>query len=174
MLPYVKQFTVEEARLLGRLVPIVLLVAMVSIAAAACGGDSDPEPTAAPQSPAPTSPPAPAPAPTVSAPLPTVPPQTSASTEGTVVEVLNQDLGGSGVYEFLPADFTFAAGETVTFNIVAETEFHTFTVFDLEIDVEIDAGQTELFTFTFDNPGNYELVCTVHELQGMVGTITVQ
>jgi plastocyanin len=75
---------------------------------------------------------------------------------------------------FSPSEFTFSAGEEVTFVLTSESEFHTFTVDDLGIDVEIDGGETEQLTFTFDQPGEYTLICIPHELQGMTGTITVQ
>ena len=83
-------------------------------------------------------------------------------------------MGGSGEYRFDPAEFTFTEGQEVTFAIVAETEFHTFTVDELEIDVEIEAGETEMFTYTFDKPGTYELICIPHQAQGMVGEIVVE
>ena len=99
--------------------------------------------------------------------------QSVAIPEGAV-EVLNKDLGGSGEYEFSPKDHTFSVGDQITFAISAETEFHTFTVDELEIDVEIDAGETEIFTFTFDKAGTYKLICIPHESLGMVGEIIVQ
>ncbi len=115
---------------------------------------------------------APAPPPTTAPAPPTAAPAAPSLPEG-VVEVINRDLGGSGEYRFDPAEFTFSVGQEVTFAIVAETEFHTFTVDDLDIDVEIDAGETEMFTYTFDKAGTYELICIPHQAQGMTGAITV-
>ena len=91
-----------------------------------------------------------------------------------VVDVNNQDPNGSGSYKFSPDEIVLSAGETIQFNITAETEFHTFTVDDLEIDVSVDAGQTEKLVFTFEKAGTYRLYCIPHEAQGMVATITVQ
>ena len=72
-----------------------------------------------------------------------------------------------------PSEMTFSVGETVTFTMTSETEFHTFEVDDLDIYWEVDAGDTQTRTFTFDSPGTYELICTPHNAQGMIGTITV-
>ncbi len=85
-----------------------------------------------------------------------------------------QDLGGSGDYMFNPADLIFSVGETVTFELTSETEFHTFTVDDLEIDVEVNGGETQTLTFTFEEAGEFALICIPHEFHGMTGTITVQ
>ena len=90
------------------------------------------------------------------------------------VEVVNKDIGGSGVYEFDPSELTFCAGDDVEFTLIAETEFHTFTVDELEIDESLDAGEESTFSYTFDTSGTYDLVCLVHEGLGMTGTIEVQ
>ena len=75
---------------------------------------------------------------------------------------------------FGPSDFTFDVGETVTFALCAESEFHTFTVDDLGIDVSVDVGSLESLSFTFDQLGTFQLICIPHEALGMTGTITVQ
>lgn len=85
-----------------------------------------------------------------------------------------QDPGGSGAYAFDAADFTFSVGETVTFDLTSEEEFHTFTVTDLSINVAVNAGATQTLEFTFEQAGTYELICIPHQALGMVGTITVQ
>ena len=92
---------------------------------------------------------------------------------------MNHDLGGpKGAYVFEPKDLTFKLGATVCFTIVAETELHSFTVDELEIDEDIDAsvnpGATVTLTHTFDKAGTFRLVCIYHEGNGMVGTVTVQ
>ena len=58
---------------------------------------------------------------------------------GKPLSVKLQDVGGSGEYLYSPNEFAFSVGEKVTFTFTAETEFHTFTVDDLEIDVSVDA-----------------------------------
>ena len=72
------------------------------------------------------------------------------------------------------ADLTFDAGETVDFTFVGESQFHTFTVEELGIDVDVGGGETVSFDFNFDEPGTYELICAPHQALGMVGTITVR
>ena len=131
-----------------RLAALILLATLTSVALVACGSDPEPAPTAAPTA------------------TPSQPPG------GTVVSL--QDPGGSGSYIFSPSEFTFSVGETVTFTLTSENEFHTFTVDDLGIDQDVNAGETVTLTFTFDTPGTFQLICLPHEVLGMVGTITVQ
>ena len=85
-----------------------------------------------------------------------------------------QDPAGSGRHAFDPAELKFSVGDTVTFELSAETELHTFTVDELEIDEAADDGETVSFTFTFDEAGEYGLICIPHESEGMVGKITVE
>ena len=86
-------------------------------------------------------------------------------------DLRNEDVGGSGAYAFNPADLTFKVGDTITFTLIAETEFHTFTVEDLGIDEALDTGSTERFVYTFDRAGTFKLTCLAHP--DMTGTITV-
>ena len=96
-------------------------------------------------------------------------------TEGTPVAVSLEDAGGSGAYVFDPdEELTFTVGQTVTFTLTAETEFHTFTVDELGIDQCVDAEGTVKLTFTFDKPGAYKLICIPHQSEGMVGEILIQ
>ena len=85
-----------------------------------------------------------------------------------------EDPGGSGRHAFDPAEFRFSVGETVTFELSAETELHTFTVDELAIDESLEGGETVFFEFTFDEAGEYSLICVPHEAEGMVGTIIVE
>ncbi|MXY47518.1 MAG: hypothetical protein F4Y44_11210 [Chloroflexi bacterium] len=146
----------------------VCVVLMLGVIACGQPVPEPPPPTTAPR----MSPPPPPPAPTVAV----ASGQNGtgqAGGGGTPVDVGLLDIGGSGEYAYSPADMTFSVGETVTFTMTAETEFHTFEVDDLDIYVEVDAGDTVDFTFTFDEAGTYELICTPHSAQGMVGTITI-
>ena len=96
---------------------------------------------------------------------------------GTPVPVVNRDPAGSGEYAFDPSEFVFTTGDTVTFQLTAETELHNFSAEGLEIDIDINGagspGAKETLVFTFNNPGTYRVFCLYHEAQGMVGTITV-
>ena len=97
-----------------------------------------------------------------------------AEAEKGVVRVINQDMGGSGSYTFVPNEFIFEKGQSVIFELVAETEYHTFTVDDLKIDEDINAGETKRFKFDFNKTGTFELYCIVHKANGMVGEIIVK
>ena len=90
------------------------------------------------------------------------------------VAIINRDQSGSGEYRFDPSELTFKVGQEVTFALVAQTELHTFTVDELGINVFIDPGTTELFTFEFAKAGTYNLICTPHESLGMTGQIVVE
>ena len=157
-------------RALPRLLPAVLVLVVLSAAiAAACGGGGeDPTPDSGRRSPSP--PPA--------APQATPTPPADSGSNGPVVgggkpiTVVNEDVGGSGAYAFNPSSLSFSVGEAVTFTLTAETEFHTFTVEDLDIDQSLEAGETQKFNFTFDKAGTFSLICLAHPQ--MTGTITVQ
>ena len=146
----------------GLKLSVVLLLAVGAVAAACGGGEGGDEGGS----------PTKAPAPTVAATAPAAG-QPAPSSGGRVVRVENQDKGGSGVYQFVPSELDFKVGDTVTFEITAETEFHTFTVDDLGIDVSLEAGETVRHTYTFDKTGTFKLLCIPHETFGMTGTITV-
>ena len=92
----------------------------------------------------------------------------------TLKTVNLNDAGGTGPFLFDPADVTFDVGETVIFTFVGEAVFHTFTVQELGIDVDVNGGETVTFQHTFDTPGTFTLICIPHQALGMVGTITVQ
>ena len=85
-----------------------------------------------------------------------------------------RDSGGRGPFAFDPADLCFSAGETVSFTLVGESAFHTFTVEELGIDVDVGGGEIVNFEFTFAPPGTYMLICIPHQALGMVRTITVR
>lgn len=92
---------------------------------------------------------------------------------GKLVEVLMLD-GNSDNYVYEPANLTFAVGETITFKITSESEFHTFTIDELDIYETADGGETFEFTVTFETPGTYKLYCVPHETLGMIGEVVVQ
>ena len=156
---------------LGRLIPVTVLVVFAAMAALACGGDEEQAPDASGPSPPPPS--------SAGAPAAPLPPAPSGSGPGTgpgpvtEVTVKLNDSGGRGPFAFAPVDLSFSSGEVVSFTFVGEATFHTFTVEELGIDVDVDGGETVSFDFTFDEPGTYTLICIPHEALGMVGTITV-
>ena len=86
-----------------------------------------------------------------------------------------KDPGGPGSeYAFDTSELNFGVGETVTLVLTSETQFHTFTVEALGIDIDVDGGTSETLTFIFDQPGTFQLICVPHEALGMTGTITVK
>ena len=157
----------------------VIIVAMVLFAVTGCtvgpkypSGETDVTPTTNRLSPSP-----PPEAPTVSSVDATKSSQKQNTSQGAGREVSIEMLdlgGGSDSYAYSPADFNFKLGETITFNLTTQGEFHTFTIDDLEIDVSIDAESSDTFTYTFDKTGTFELICIPHQFLGMVGTIKVQ
>ncbi len=157
--------------MLRRLIPLTVLMVFAAMTAVACGGDEE----QAPAAPRPSPPPPPAASAPAAAPLPTTPPVQEPVAPGPATEVtvkLN-DSGGRGPFAFDPVDLSFSAGEVVSFTFVGEAAFHTFTVEELGIDVDVDAGERVSFDFTFEKAGTYELICIPHVALGMVGTITV-
>lgn len=104
------------------------------------------------------------------------PAQTSIRSPGVPnhVSLSLQDPRGSGAYAFGPSDLNFNVGDTVRFRLTAETEFHTFTVDDLGIDVMLNGGETVTFDYIFYQAGTYSLICIPHEFLGMTGSITVR
>ena len=75
---------------------------------------------------------------------------------------------------FDPLEFTFKRGDVINFTFIADGAFHTFTVNDLEINVEVDASATAGLDFEFTEAGTYKLICIPHEAQGMIGEIVVE
>lgn len=86
------------------------------------------------------------------------------STSGETVS-----LAGS---QFSPSTLTIAAGTTVTFT---DTSGHTVTEGEDGVAAEdpiIDEQGGSDITFTFDEPGTYNITCTIHPTMNM--TITVE
>ena len=79
-------------------------------------------------------------------------------------------------FAFSPTEFRMQAG--VFFNIALHNEgsiFHTFTVTDLNFELEANGGQTTSGAFRAERAGTYEFVCSVpgHAQSGMRGRIIV-
>ena len=96
------------------------------------------------------------------------------TSSGLEIEVGMQDPGGTGEYLYSPANHKFKVGDEITFVLTSETEFHSFTIDDLNIDESVDAGEEQKVTITFDKAGTYQIICIPHETLGMVGEITVE
>lgn len=155
--------------MLKRLAALTLMACAIFTVIVACGQPAPTEPSEMVIRRA--SPPIPPPAPTVA---PDASGEAAEALVGTPFTVRMIDNGGAGPFAFEPADLTFSVGEIVNFTFIGEDAFHTFTVSDLEIDEEIEAGETTGLDFKFEVAGTYELICIPHEALGMIGTITIQ
>ncbi len=155
--------------MLKRLVLSAPILGLLMLAIAACGSE--------PMALAPTgerfSPPPPPPAPVAAEDLATPTPRPDGN-GGTPVTVDLLDNDGRGPYAYEPADFVFSVGETVTFTLTSEAVYHTFTIDGTSVDVDVDVDEVVTVTYTFDEAGTFDLICIPHELNGMVGVITVQ
>ncbi len=93
-------------------------------------------------------------------------PSTSSSGETVQVQIAPR--------AFVPDKLSFQAGKTYTLVFNASEEFHTFTVADLGINILLDAGKSAIHVVTINKAGTFNLVCVVHEGEGMVGSVTVR
>ena len=73
-------------------------------------------------------------------------------------------------FEFQPPELSVAVGSCVTWTNEDDT---THTVRDTADGVigSSDLGQGDPYTATFDQPGTYDYICTIHT--NMTGTVTV-
>ena len=79
-------------------------------------------------------------------------------------------------YRFEPRRFELKVGESIELTLTSVDDLHTFTVKELDIDWGVPSKETQTQQFTFTEPGEFKLVCTIptHEALGMTGTIIVQ
>lgn len=82
----------------------------------------------------------------------------------------------AGELYFEPARLEIAAGERV--NLVVSNRgqvFHDLAIAELDLLIEVPAGETATAGVRVDDPGAYIYVCTVagHESAGMTGTLVV-
>ena len=141
-------------------VSILGLLIAVALIAAGCNGGSEPEPT-------PTTPPA-TPTPTA-APTDTGGGNGSSGGTGELLSVVH----GENPYVFIPDTLDLELGKTYTLDFNVPTEFHTFTLPELGIDIFVNAGEKVTEDITINQAGEFKLVCIPHETLGMVGTVTV-
>lgn len=99
---------------------------------------------------------------------------TENTSEETEVDRTIEVEGGSYYYE--PDNIEVEQGETIRVTFVNEGGQHDLRIPELEAETSvISGGESESFTVTFEQTGEYEFLCTVgtHAQQGMTGTITV-
>ena len=140
----------------------IVLLAVLTLGIAACGGGvEDPTPT----------------------PTATIAPTPTQSTDGgdmtdggaatgAVVNIINSEKP----YLFNPDSFDFQVGTTYVLTFAPVAEFHTFTVEELGLNINIFPGDPLKveFTPTADQVGTFNLFCVPHQAVGMVGEVTVQ
>ncbi|MEX2556835.1 MAG: cupredoxin domain-containing protein [Actinomycetota bacterium] len=79
-------------------------------------------------------------------------------------------------FAFLPAEFSVRAGETLNVELQnGGSILHTFTIHDLNFEVEANAGQKASGALRVERPGIYEFICSVpgHAQSGMRGRVIV-
>jgi cytochrome c oxidase subunit 2 len=81
------------------------------------------------------------------------------------------------VFQFNPGEITVPAGSKVTFELTSRDVVHGFKIEDTPVNVMVVPGQISKVTTTFDEPGEYLIVC--HEYCGgghhaMFGKVIVE
>jgi plastocyanin len=77
-------------------------------------------------------------------------------------------------FYFGPTVLTGSAGQKLTIELKNEgTVAHTFTIDSLNVDVELQPGETKDISVTFPKSGFTEFYCRFHRTSGMVGELTV-
>jgi plastocyanin len=83
---------------------------------------------------------------------------------------------------FIPGQIRIAAGSKVTWQDTATAERHNVVFIDPEHNKAEDPrvsshraaiAENEAYEAVLTTPGEYSYVCTFHEREGMVGTLTV-
>lgn len=78
---------------------------------------------------------------------------------------------------FDPDSISIAEGEDHEITLDnTDGQPHTFTIDDLDFNIEADGGESESATLSAPEAGEYEFYCTVpgHAESGQVGTLTVE
>jgi plastocyanin len=87
-----------------------------------------------------------------------------------LVEVARSVAAGDHV--FIPSNIVAPAGARVTMTFTnPDVELHTFTSPAVGVDQALDPGGQVVFTFIMPATAT-SFVCTIHQLEGMVGTLT--
>jgi len=98
----------------------------------------------------------------------------SLETKGEKYDIKLMDPGGTGQYQFSPAQINLSVEKIYSFQLISETEAHSFTIEKSGIDQWVEASKTIEFNYAFSTPGKYQLICIPHQALGMVAEIIVQ
>ena len=130
-------------------------VLALAVVASACSSSSSPSSTGT------TQPPPPSPSTT----------QSTDSGGGSSGPATAKVQAGAGGFVFSPNTVSIAEGGVITVKNVG-TLTHTFTIQGHGIDQSLSPGASAKITVDL-SPGTYTFVCTIHQSQGMMGTLTV-
>ncbi len=79
--------------------------------------------------------------------------------------------------EYDPDSISMSEGEDLEVTIDnTDNQLHTFTIDELGIDLEVDAGESDSVTIEAPDAGEYDFYCTVpgHRESGQEGVLTVE
>ncbi|MDP9182404.1 MAG: cupredoxin domain-containing protein [Actinomycetota bacterium] len=93
------------------------------------------------------------------------------SPSGSVGTGTVHDVSATTGNHWSPSTLTLKAGDSVKVTDVDPDAPHNFVVAGVGRSKTLNEDDT--FTLTFPTAGTFDFVCTFHETQGMVGTITV-
>jgi len=78
-------------------------------------------------------------------------------------------------HDFNPADIVVKQGETVEFLLRSLKGKHQLKIPGLVVETDVvNTGEEDSIKYTFEEPGEFELVCGVHEGEEMKGTLLVE
>lgn len=101
------------------------------------------------------------------------------------VEVKNQGAGGTPTAEvhvlartwnFNPAEIILPVGAQTTFYATSEDILHGFQIQHTNVNIELIPGEIATFKYTFDKPGEYQVICNEYcgiSHQNMLGVVKV-
>ena len=122
---------VRDPPLTKRILPFLIGLVIVALASFACGGDEE-KPAA-----------------------PSAQTAAQAATASTAGSTKIKAVGNPGSYKYEPAAFAFKVGDTIEFAVEGDSDTHTFTVDDLDVDEFIETNQTLTFSVTFNQAGTF-------------------
>jgi plastocyanin len=84
------------------------------------------------------------------------------------------DLAADDDLTFTPDAIELEVGESLDIHMTNNgNTAHTFTLDELNIDVEVPASNDETIPLTASEPGEYTFYCKFHDESGMVGTLRI-
>ena len=157
---------------------LALLAAVMAVAAMACGGGNGVSATAVPEDTGPTgadvlkvTPPPRAEA--ASAPgMPTAEPPLDVDEESDVPKITIS--GAADACAFEPSALSFTLGETVTVEVTARDDDHSFIVQGLGVSETVAEGETVEVTMSFLLAQQHQVRCNAEEGKGGEAVITVK